>query len=80
MPGVSLTTKVLIGLFAGLALGAAISASHAPALMQAATAVEPLGILFINAIRMTVMPLVIARCIGIASPWPLCMIAPANKR
>jgi proton glutamate symport protein len=63
MPGVSLTTKVLIGLFAGLALGAAISASHSQLLIHAATAIEPLGILFINAIRMTVMPLVIASLI-----------------
>ena len=63
MPGVSLTTRVLIGLFAGLALGAAVSAAHAPSLIHAAVAIEPLGILFINAIRMTVMPLVIASLI-----------------
>lgn len=63
MPRVSLTTRVLLGLFAGLAIGAAASASHSTAAIRAATAVEPLGTLFINAIRMTVMPLVIASLI-----------------
>lgn len=63
MPRVSLTTRVLLGLFAGLGLGAAAAASHSAAAVRAAILIEPLGMLFINAIRMTVMPLVIASLI-----------------
>ena len=64
----SLTTRVLIGLVAGLALGVLVSASGSPALLRAAEAVEPLGTLFINAIRMTVIPLVVGSLIvGVAS-------------
>ena len=48
----------------GLALGVAVSASGSPALLAAAAAVEPLGTLFINAIRMAVIPLVVASLVG----------------
>ncbi|HEX7121151.1 MAG TPA: dicarboxylate/amino acid:cation symporter [Gemmatimonadaceae bacterium] len=64
----SLTTKVLIGLLGGLAAGLAISMSGSPALLGAARWVEPVGTLFINAIRMTVIPLVVGSLVaGIAS-------------
>lgn len=58
IPGVSLTTKVLIGLVAGLAGGIAISAAGDPALLGMVAWVEPVGTLWVNAIRMTVVPLV----------------------
>jgi len=65
---VSLTTRVLLGLVAGLGLGILVSESGSPALLQAASAVEPVGTLFINAIRMTVIPLVAATLVvGVAS-------------
>lgn len=54
----SLTVRVLIGLVAGLAAGIVISL--VPSLMGVVPVVEPLGTLFINAIRMTVVPLVFA--------------------
>jgi len=60
---VSLTTRVLIALVLGLAAGIAAAASGSPALLAAARAVEPVGQLFINAIRMTVIPLVVASLI-----------------
>ena len=64
----SLTTRVLIGLVAGLGLGVLVAGSGSPALLRAAEAIEPLGTLFINAIRMTVIPLVVGSLVvGVAS-------------
>lgn len=64
----SLTTKVLIGLLAGLAAGLGVSMSGSPALLTAARWIEPVGTLFINAIRMTVIPLVVGSLVaGIAT-------------
>ena len=54
----SLTVRVLIGLVAGFAAGIAISL--VPSLMGVVPVIEPFGTLFINAIRMTVVPLVFA--------------------
>jgi Na+/H+-dicarboxylate symporter len=65
---VTLTTKVLIGLAAGLAAGIAISLYPSPALLSAVEIIRPLGTLWINAIRMTVIPLVVsALIVGIAN-------------
>jgi proton glutamate symport protein len=62
------STQVLIGLGAGLAGGIAIAASHNPSLLSAADAVAPVGTLWVNAIRMTVIPLVVSLVItGVAS-------------
>ena len=64
----SLTTRVLIALVAGLGLGLLVSTSGNPALMTATRWIEPLGTLFINAIRMTVIPLVVGSLVaGIAA-------------
>lgn len=64
----SLTTKVLIALVAGMALGIAISAAQSPALSALIPVIEPLGTLWINAIRMTVVPLVVGSIIvGVTS-------------
>jgi Na+/H+-dicarboxylate symporter len=64
----SLTTRVLIALVAGLALGLFVSASANPLLADIARWIEPVGTLFINAIRMTVIPLVVGSLVaGIAS-------------
>jgi Na+/H+-dicarboxylate symporter len=61
---VSLTARVLIGLLAGLALGIAASASGSDTLLAVARGLEPVGTLWINAIRMTVIPLVVASLIA----------------
>ena len=62
------STQVLVGLGAGLGLGIAIAASHNPSLLSAADAVAPVGTLWVNAIRMTVIPLVVSLVItGVAS-------------
>jgi Na+/H+-dicarboxylate symporter len=61
----SLTVRVLIGLIAGLAVGFLINAM--PFFRGFVPWIEPLGSLFINAIRMTVIPLVVASLIvGVA--------------
>jgi len=59
---------VLIALAAGLTLGLLASRSTSPLARRAVELVEPVGTLFINAIRMTVIPLVVSLVIvGIAS-------------
>jgi len=61
-------TRVLVGLGAGLGAGLAIAASGNPALLSAADSVAPIGGLWINAIRMTVIPLIVSLVItGVAS-------------
>jgi Na+/H+-dicarboxylate symporter len=61
----SLTVRVLIGLVAGLAVG--FAANAVPDLRGVVPWIEPLGSIFINAIRMTVVPLVVASLIvGVA--------------
>lgn len=60
--------RVLAGLVLGLLLGLAAARSGSPALLAATRGVEPLGTVFVNAIRMTVVPLVVAMLIsGIVS-------------
>jgi proton glutamate symport protein len=52
--------RVLISLAAAVGIGVAIAASGSPALVHAADSIVPLGILWVNAIRMTVIPLVVS--------------------
>ena len=62
------STQVLVGLGAGLAGGIAIAATHSRSLLRAADAIAPVGTLWVNAIRMTVIPLVVSLVItGVAS-------------
>jgi Na+/H+-dicarboxylate symporter len=64
----SFTVRVLLALAAGLLLGIGVSASTTPWVQQIPKLVEPFGLLFVNAIRMTVIPLVVASLIaGVAS-------------
>ncbi len=53
-------TLMLVGLVAGLALGLAASATGSPFLMAFAEGLDPLGVLFIRALQMVVIPLVMA--------------------
>lgn len=68
----SLTTKVLIALMAGLGLGILVSLGGNATLARMATGIEPVGTLFINAIRMTVIPLVVGSLVAglAAAPNP----------
>lgn len=64
----SLTTRVLLGLAAGLAVGILLSILGNPSLVAAAGWIEPVGTLWVNALRMTIVPLVVAGLIvGAAS-------------
>lgn len=62
------STRVLLALAIGVAVGIAIAASGNPSLVAAADFIAPIGTLWVNAIRMTVIPLVISLLItGVAS-------------
>ncbi len=64
----SLTTRVLVALIAGLAGGLLLSTLAGPVARPIVAVVEPVGIVFVNAIRMTVIPLVVSSLIvGIAT-------------
>jgi proton glutamate symport protein len=64
----SLAVKVLIGLLAGLALGLAIASSGSPAIASIVPVIEPVGQLWVAAIRMTIIPLVVASLVvGVGS-------------
>lgn len=62
MPKLALRT--LIGLVGGLAAGIAVAAVPSPWLHAVASALEPVGTLWVNAIRMTVIPLVVSLLIA----------------
>ena len=55
---------MIAGLVAGVLLGILASVSGSPALLALIRFVEPLGTIFVNAIRMAVVPLVVASLIG----------------
>ena len=62
------SNRVLLALGAAVAGGIAIGAARSPALMNATDAIAPIGTLWVNAIRMTVIPLVVSLVItGVAS-------------
>ncbi|MFI5245820.1 MAG: dicarboxylate/amino acid:cation symporter, partial [Gemmatimonadales bacterium] len=68
----SLALKVLLALVAGLAVGLGIVASGSAALSHLVPFIEPVGTLWVSAIRMTVIPLVVSSLIvavgGVADP------------
>jgi len=59
----SLGNKALVGLAAGLVAGGAVAASAIPALPAVASAAEVIGTLWINAILMTIIPLVVSKIV-----------------
>lgn len=61
--GLSLGTRALIGLVAGLAAGAGIAATGQATLLATGGAVEVVGTLWINAILMTILPLVVSKLV-----------------
>jgi Na+/H+-dicarboxylate symporter len=64
----SFGTRVVLGLVAGLAVGALLAAAGNPSLLKIVPALEPIGTLWLNALRMTVIPLIVSMLItGIAS-------------
>ena len=62
------STRVLFALVAAIVVGVLIAALQNPTLVRAADAIAPIGVLWVNAIRMTVIPLVVSLLItGVAS-------------
>src|SRR3954470_17112724 len=62
------STRVLLALAAAILLGLLLAASQNASLIRAADAIAPLGTLWVNGIRMTVIPLVVSLLItGVAS-------------
>lgn len=59
----SVGTKALVGLAAGLAAGMAVSASAHEALTAAGSILELAGSLWINAILMTILPLIVSKLV-----------------
>ena len=74
-------TRVLVGLGVGLGAGLAIAASNDPALLRAADWVAPIGTLWVNAIRMTVIPLIVSLVItGVASASSVGAVGKIGRR
>jgi len=68
MTGMKEGTRVFVALGAAIGLGAAIAASGSSLALRLADGVAPVGTLWVNAIRMTVIPLTVSRIItGVAS-------------
>jgi proton glutamate symport protein len=65
---VSLSTRVLVALVLGVAAGLVLNRTSPAAASGVVAAVEPVGTLFVNAIRVTVIPLVLGSLVvGIAT-------------
>ena len=74
-------TRVLLSLGAGLAGGALIAASGDARLLRAADAIVPIGTIWINAIRMTIVPLIVSLLItGVAGAADLRSIGKLGGR
>ncbi|MCW3835113.1 dicarboxylate/amino acid:cation symporter [Sphingomonas canadensis] len=64
----SQATRIFLSLILGLAIGIAATAANPQAAVSAAGWVEPVGIAWLNALRMTIVPLVVALVVtGIAA-------------
>ena len=67
MPRPSLSARVLLALVAGLFFGLLLSRAGSATIERVVAYIEPFGTLFVNAIRMTVVPLVVSLVVvGIA--------------
>jgi len=78
---VSLTTKVLIALVVGMAAGIGIATTDVAWLRASLRWIEPLGTVFINSIRMTVIPLVVGSLVsGVAATRDVSSIGRLGRR
>src|SRR5579863_2182973 len=74
-------TRVLIALVLALAAGIAVAASGNARLLSASDVVVPVGVLWVNAIRMTVIPLVVSLLVtGVASAADVAAIGRLGAR
>lgn len=70
MTKLSPTARAVLALLLGLLLGVLVRASGSAALGAVAAAVEPLGTLWVNAVRMTLVPLVVSLLITAVTGAP----------
>jgi len=78
---VSLSTRVLLALAAGILVGLALSTTDASIARTTVAAIEPVGTLFVNGIRMTVIPLVVScLVVGIATSSSGAVVARVGGR
>jgi Na+/H+-dicarboxylate symporter len=76
-----LTTKVLIALVVGMAAGIGIATTDVAWLRASLRWIEPLGTVFINSIRMTVIPLVVGSLVsGVAATQDVSSIGRLGRR
>src|SRR5437868_3166581 len=57
-------TRAGVGLLSGLIVGIVIASSQSTGARAAAAALEPIGTMWVNAIRMTIVPLVVSLLIA----------------
>jgi Na+/H+-dicarboxylate symporter len=75
------STQVVVALIAALVLGGVIAATGNRQLLRATDFVAPLGVLWVNGIRMTVVPLIVALLVsGVASVADLRVIGRMGGR
>ncbi len=75
------STRVLVSLGAAIAGGIAIAASDSAPLLRGADFIAPIGTLWVNAIRMTVIPLVVSLIIsGVASATDVASVGKLGGR
>lgn len=75
------STRVLVALGAAVGGGIAIAATGSEPLLRAADVIAPIGTLWVNAIRMTVIPLVVALIItGVASATDVASVGKLGGR
>jgi len=78
---VSLSTRVLLALAAGIGIGLFLSTIDPSSARVVVAVVEPVGTLFVNGIRMTVIPLVVScLVVGIATSSSGAMVARVGGR
>ena len=58
---------MVVALIAGLILGIVVARAGVPSLSRAVAMLEPIGTIWVNAIRMTIVPLVVALLLGAVS-------------
>jgi len=75
------STRVLVSLSVAVAGGIAIAASNSAPLLNAADFIAPIGTVWVNAIRMTVIPLVVSLIItGVASATDVATVGKLGGR
>ncbi|MDQ3371938.1 MAG: dicarboxylate/amino acid:cation symporter, partial [Actinomycetota bacterium] len=70
LTALSPTTRAVVALALGLLLGILVRAAANPALSAVAGAILPLGTLWVNAVRMTLVPLVVSLLITAVTGAP----------